>query len=360
MKELYDAILIDEGQDLVGDDEYKYEGKQSFYYMAYKSLKPIENDNQKLRRLIWAYDELQSLSDKKIPSSKEIFGDKNLVRGKYKGGANKSEIMKKCYRTPYQILTTAHAVGMGIFRKEGILSGYTRKDEWENVGYEVVKGDFRKIGSEVVIHRPLENSPNPINDYDKSDKVRLNLYNSEHDMIRDLAECIEHDIKLEELNPSRDILILNLYDGYMGSKIDKEIGLYLNNRNIDIYIPSQPNINQYFCHWSQLKRDLFWYDGAVTISQVGRAKGNEAAMVYIIGLEEIGKDESSIKQRNKLFTAMTRAKCWVNLMGVGHYTLYEEIEKAINSNGTFKFNYTKPKKETNDFMDEDETSIYNK
>lgn len=74
LKEIFDAILIDEGQDLVGDDDFKYDGKQAFYYMAYKSLKPISNDASNLRRLIWAYDELQSLNDKKIPSSKEIFG----------------------------------------------------------------------------------------------------------------------------------------------------------------------------------------------------------------------------------------------------------------------------------------------
>lgn len=359
LEEIYDAVLIDEGQDLVGDDEYKYEGKQSFYYMAYKSLKPIKNEDRKLRRLIWAYDELQSLSDKKIPSGKEIFGDNALVQGKYKGGINKSEVMKKCYRTPYDILTTAHAVGMGLFREKGMLSGYTRKGEWENVGYEVLEGDFRKIGSEIVIHRPRENSPNPIEEFDQDTKVKLNIYNSEFDMIKYLAKSIEKDIKVEGLNPSKDILILELYRNSKKSiNFEQELGKLLNSRNIDFYIPTQPDKNQYESDWRTLKPDLFWFDNAVTISKIARAKGNEAPMIYIVGLEDIAKNESSIQERNKLFTAMTRAKCWVSLMAVGSYSLYGEIEKAIESKGTFKFKFSKPKKETNDFLDEGEV-FYN-
>lgn len=96
--------------------------------MAYKSLKPT-NEDSKLRRLVWAYDELQSLNDKKIPSSEEILRDRTLVTEKYKDGINKSEIMRKCYRTPHHILTAAHVIGMGLFRNDGLISRYTRKDE---------------------------------------------------------------------------------------------------------------------------------------------------------------------------------------------------------------------------------------
>ena len=55
----------------------------------------------------------------------------------YKGGINKSEIMHRCYRTPGEILTAAHAIGMGLLRPDGILSGLTRKKEWKSIGYEV-------------------------------------------------------------------------------------------------------------------------------------------------------------------------------------------------------------------------------
>lgn len=355
LEQIYDAILIDEGQDLIGDEKFKYEEKQSFYCMAYKSLKPIETEGKKLRRLVWAYDELQSLNDKKIPSSKEIFGDNTLVSGIYKGGIKKSEIMKKCYRTPYQILTTAHAVGMGFFREGGLISGYTTKEEWEKIGYEIVQGDFRKIGSEIILRRPIENSPNPINEFYQGNTVELKTFTSEYDMIRELANNIKNDITKENLNLSRDILIINLNDKYNNST-EKEIGIALNDLGINYYIPSMPTVNEHECDWKNKIPDKFWHDKGVTLSKVPRAKGNEACMVYIVGLEAIAKNEGNVKERNKLFTAMTRAKCWVKLMGVGSYTLYEEIEKAIECNGTFKFKFTKPKKETDDILEDEQSN----
>lgn len=347
LEQIFDAILIDEGQDLVGDESFKYNGMQSFYYMAYKSLKPIKADS-KLRRFIWAYDELQSLSDKKIPSSEEIFGDSTLVTGKYKGGINKSEIMRKCYRTPHHILTAAHAIGMGFFRDEGLISSYTRKDEWENIGYKVLSGDFTKEGNEITLHRPIENSPNPITEFYKESCIEFNTFNSEYDMLNELARNIKDDIDNQGLNPSRDILIINLKESYGSKYLQEEIGKYLNKEEISFYIPSYETVNEFKYDWRKAKPEVFWMDGAVTISQIGRAKGNEAPMVYIIGLDEIAINESSIKHRNKLFTALTRAKCWVKLMGVGSYSLYEEIEKAIKSNGTFTFKFSRPKKDTND------------
>jgi superfamily I DNA and RNA helicase len=35
--------------------------------------------------------------------------------------------MRRCYRTPGQILTAAHAMGMGLLRPEGMLTGITNK-----------------------------------------------------------------------------------------------------------------------------------------------------------------------------------------------------------------------------------------
>ena len=349
LEEIFDAILIDEGQDLIGDNKFKYEGKQPFYYMAYKSLKKVNSNEEKdLRRLVWAYDELQSLNDTKIPSSKEIFGDSSLITGIYKGGMKKSEIMKKCYRTPHQILTSAHAIGMGFYRKEGILSGYTTKEDWENIGYNVV-GDFRKVGSEIVLERPLENSPNPINNCYSGNFFEFKKYSNEIDMIRDLANNIKADIDIQKLNASRDILIINLKESFKGREYSKLIGKILNEKGINYYTPGCGHLNILKeIDYRNNRPDRFWVDGAITIAPIIRAKGNEAAMVYIVGVEDVAANEASVASRNKLFTALTRAKCWVKLMGVGSYSLYSEIEKAIESNGKFRFIYRKPKKDSND------------
>ncbi len=141
---LYDAILIDEGQDLVFNPEYKEHGVQPFYWMAYNFCKPIatsetlslfepeekSNDSsQDLRRLIWAYDEAQCLDSLAIPTAREVFGKSfsSLLQGQYEGGIKRSTVMHRCYRTPGPILTAAHAIGMGLLREEGMISGVTTK-----------------------------------------------------------------------------------------------------------------------------------------------------------------------------------------------------------------------------------------
>lgn len=349
LEQIFDAIFIDEGQDLVGDNKFKYEDKQAFYYMAYRSLKPTKgSDGKELRRLVWAYDELQSLNDTKIPSSKEILGDSSLVTGIYKGGIRKSEIMRKCYRTPYQILTAAHAIGMGFFRKSGMLTGYTTQKDWDNIGYKVVKGDFKKEGNEIVLERPIENSPNPINEFYKGNCFEFKKYSTENDLFEDLAENIYNDTKIQKLNPSRDILVVHLKEIYDFKYLER-IAETLNRRGINYYVPSCGSSNIVSSRdWKSKKPDKFWDEGSVTISPIVRAKGNEAPMVYVVGVEEVAQNESDIAFRNKLFTALTRAKCWVKLMGVGSYSLYSEIEKAIESKGNFRFIYRKPKRESND------------
>ncbi|BAZ47084.1 pentapeptide repeat protein (plasmid) [Chondrocystis sp. NIES-4102] len=154
LKPIFDAVLIDEGQDLVADPiELNYEDKQAIYWMAYQSLRPSDPEQPEQRRLIWAYDEAQSLDTLKIPTAKELFGEELsqlLSRGRqYKGGINKSEVMHRCYRTPGEILTAAHAIGMGLLRPNGMLSGLTTKAEWESIGYEV-QGAFRE-GQEITV-----------------------------------------------------------------------------------------------------------------------------------------------------------------------------------------------------------------
>ncbi len=173
--QIYDAILIDEGQDLMAD-KWKYEGKQPFYWLAYQALRPADPIHPEQRRLIWAYDEAQSLDSLTIPTASELFGPElgHLVTGKHRGGINKSEIMHRCYRTPHYILTAAHGISMGLLRPQGMLTGITRKEEWEAIGYEVT-GSFRP-GREITLKRPRENSPNPIEELWQGSVIDFQAY----------------------------------------------------------------------------------------------------------------------------------------------------------------------------------------
>ena len=70
---------------------------------------------------------------------------------------------------------------------------------------------------------------------------------------------------------------------------------------------------------------------------ISRAKCNEAYLVYILGLDNIAKNERNFSLRNQLFVALTRAKAWVELSGIGAYPFYDEIQQVINSGDSFTF-----------------------
>lgn len=337
---MFDAVLIDEGQDLVVDpDELAYEDKQVIYWMAYESLRPIDPDHSEQKRLIWAYDEAQSLDTHKIPTAPQLFGLnlalRRMVTGTHKGGIKKSEIMHRCYRTPGPIITAAHAIGMGFLRPEGMLSGLTTKYEWNYIGYEVT-GDFRKKNEQITLHRPPKNSPNPVPDLWAAPVIEVDIYDSRQEELTALAQDIKHNLDYDSLQPSREILVIVL-GNYEAIDLETNVASFLMNQGIDIFIPSGVRMNQLNPRWPNNDPDRFWYKNAVTVSRIARAKGNEADMVYVVGFDNVAKNESDVNLRNQLFVALTRARGWVRLSGIGSYPMYEEMQRVIASGDTFTF-----------------------
>ena len=345
---MFDAILIDEGQDLVAEDDLKYQDKQAIYWLAYQSLRPADSEHPEQKRLIWAYDEAQSLDSLKIPTAPELFGiDTNLnkaVTGSYKGGIKKSEIMRRCYRTPGQILTSAHAIGMGLLRPEGMLTGLTNQKAWKEIGYEVV-GDSKFIsGRQITLRRPPENSPNPISEIWGKPVLEFETYGSRQEEMKALAEKIMHNIVHDGLNPSRDILVVILGSTYEAMELETQIAGFLMEYDIDVYIPTALKLNDLVPQYPNHDPDKFWHEGGVTVSRITRAKGHEADMVYVVGFDNVARNENDVNFRNQLFVALTRARGWANLSGVGSYPMYEEMRKVIASGESFTFTYKRPPK----------------
>lgn len=344
---MFDAILIDEGQDLVTDADLKFADKQAIYWLAYQALRPVSVEQPQEKRLIWAYDEAQSLDNLTVPTAKEIFGaelaDILNKQPQYPGGIMRSHIMRHCYRTPGRVLTAAHAVGMGLLRPQGMLSGITNKKDWEKIGYEV-NGDFRRLGQQITIHRPAKYSPNPIPEIWGEPVLEFETYNTRQEELTALSEKVMHNIVHDGLNPSRDILILILGTSMEAKDLEVQVAEFLIQQGIDIYIPSAPQNNTVTFAWQESKPNMFWDDGSVTVSRLPRAKGNEADMVYLLGLDSIARHESDLTLRNQLFVAMTRTKAWLSLSGIGKYPMYEEMCQVISSCDTFTFSYNRPPK----------------
>lgn len=76
----------------------------------------------------------------------------------------------------------------------------------------------------------------------------------------------------------------------------------------------------------------FFRDDSVVYSSVRRAKGNETFMVYIVNAQKCVNSLRRRSDRNGLFTAITRSKGWVRVLGYGEdmETLNQEFEEIKN------------------------------
>lgn len=338
---IYDAILIDEGQDLIVDN-WKYENKQPFYWLAYQALRPAKLTQPEQKRLIWAYDEVQSLASFSIPSASELFGENlgHLVTGKYPGGIKKSEILSRCYRTPQPILTAAHAISMGLLRPGGMLTGITRREDWQAIGYQVT-GRFL-TNQKITIKRPPENSPNPMPQLWQNNLIEFKTYPTRQQELSALADQIIYNFRYDGLRPSREILVIILGNFFEATQLETHVAKFLLNHEIDIFIPGNSDCNIIKTDREKRNPNQFWCEGCVTVSRIHRAKGNEADMVYIVGLDNLAKDENNLHLRNQLFIALTRARGWVNLSGIESYPFYQEMQQVIDSGDTFTFIFRRP------------------
>ncbi|WP_292826333.1 nuclease-related domain-containing DEAD/DEAH box helicase [Nostoc sp. JL33] len=319
---LYDALLIDEGQDL----------PPILYQLAYQILSdPV--------RLYWAYDEAQGIGSLIVPDADTIFGrnpDGSLVvdlRGNYEGGILKGHRMKKCYRTPRFLLMTAHAINMGLFREGGALQAVTRKNQWEALGYEILEGNFQAVGKPVTITRPDSESPHPIDqkDFELKDAVGSSLvvktFSSENEECKWIAQQVGNDIKLG-FDPW-DIVITALSGDYE-KEYFSSMKIALQGQGIKSYIAGVDG-----------SPSIFRINECVTISNIYRAKGNEAWKVYACRFNYateplLFKQEEELHKRNEAFVAITRARVWCVVTGLDS-PIFDELQKAIEQYPNFTF-----------------------
>jgi superfamily I DNA and RNA helicase len=303
---LYDYIFVDEGQDFPA----------SFIKLCVTLAKQ--------NRVVFAYDDLQTIFQPTAPAIKDIIGtDKH---GNPLVDLNEDVVLDKCYRNPREILVCAHALGFGIYGR--IAQMLENKEQWEDIGYKVHQGNFT-AGSFTEIERPAVNSLTTISENQSPDEiVKAFDYASFDEEVSATVQSIRNDLA-EGLRPE-DILVITVDDRFAKNylrAISEELasfGIRANNIHEDSY-----GI-----------RD-FHKDGNVTLSTVHKAKGNEAFMVYVVGVDALYKSFAGPRERNVLFTAMTRAKGWVRVSGLGQGAIEwkSEIGKALNEFPYLRFHY---------------------
>jgi len=133
-----------------------------------------------------------------------------------------------------------------------------------------------------------------------------------------VAHCIVTDIREEGLLPE-DICVICVDQRHI-SDYYTSIERLLKGSGVKVFnMLIAPNANRRFS-----------FEGHVTLATLNKAKGNETGMVYIVGADALFKYPNNVIARNKLFTAITRAKGWVVILGTGEDIMKvckDELEK---------------------------------
>lgn len=323
---IYDVILVDEAQDF----------SPAFLEICYKMIREP-------KRLVYAYDELQNLRLQSLPAPEKIFGRNSLGEPNVRfttdeeGKPQQDIILDKCYRNSRPVLVTAHALGFGIYRtprhanESGLVQMFDQKDLWREIGYQVAGGALED-GKSVVLKRTSASSPEFLEKHSPiEDLIVFRHFDTQDEQDQWVANEIKQNLHNDELRLD-DIIVINP-DPLTTRLIVAPIRNYLFQLGIQSHtagVDTDP--------------DIFFAENndSVAFTGIYRAKGNEAAMVYIINAQScLDAPFELAKVRNQLFTAITRSKAWVRVVGVGKKMemLIDEYQKVKDHDFTLDFVY---------------------
>ncbi|MEG3167294.1 ATP-binding domain-containing protein [Sphingomonas sp. LB3N6] len=221
----------------------------------------------------------------------------------------------------------AHAIGFGIYSEKPVQM-LQNGAHWEDVGYEVLAGNFQP-GSPTVIRRPDRNSPAILTAPAGLPSVegvhKANLTEEVDYCVAEFQRFIASGLEPHELMAiAIDDRAAKVYLSELGAKL-AAVGIQSNNIIADRF--SEPP---------------FMIEGKVTLSTVYRAKGNEAAVVAVLGCD--GVPLRSRTGRNRLFTAFTRTKGWLRVTGQGEkfIPLLREMNQAMANAPELRFTMPDP------------------
>lgn len=309
--DLYDAVLIDEAQDL----------PPSFFRV-------VDALTKQPKRIIWAYDELQNLTETGMASPPELF-DREITLTNAQDAPHQDIILPVCYRNTPWALTLAHSLGFGLFREAGIVQHFDEPSMWAEIGYMAESGVL-DAGREVTLRRAPRSFPQFFtNLLSPENAVSSRAFKSRDEQYAWIAGQIKKNIEEDELDPD-DIMVV------LTEPISQKPEYYQLRRHLDSH-----GITSDLAGITN-DRDAFLQPGSVTVSGIYRAKGNEAPMVYIVNADHCAIGHELIRLRNILFTGITRSRAWVRITGVGRGmdALQAEIDRVVSNE--FKLTFTIP------------------
>jgi superfamily I DNA and RNA helicase len=299
---LYDAVLIDEAQDLPA----------SFFQVVY-------HFTQQPKRVVWAYDDLQKLSEARMPSLEELFGRDShgeprvtLVSAV---GARQDIVLERVYRNPPETLTVAHALGLGIYRKT-LVQHFDDATLWLDIGYRVRSGSLEP-GKLVTLERSPESYPPFFKELLTSDDIIVTRrFANVLQQANFVARSIRDELRVGELECD-DILVV-LPSALTAKSDARVIQTALAQVGLDSHLAGVTS-----------SVDEIFRPNSIALAHIHRSKGNEAAMVYVVNADQCLDGPGLITLRNTLFTAITRSRAWTRVCGID--PRMAQLEAEINA-----------------------------
>lgn len=315
-EEHFDAVLIDEAQDL----------PQPFFELVWLSTK-------KPKRIVYAYDELQNLSDLQMFPAEQLFGSggnnhPRVTLRNQPGEPKQDIILPVCYRNSPWSLSVAHSLGFGIYRPDGLVQMFENASLWSDIGYENLDGEIQP-GADVRIQRKRSASPGYFIDLiQPSDAVAFHEFADSSAEFDWVVDDVLYQIQNEEIDYD-DVLIITSNPINIRKDAARLIRKFA-ERDVESHLVGVTS-----------STDSVFQKNSIAITSIYRAKGNEAPLVYFVGAEYCASGFGLARKRNILFTAMTRSRAWVRISGCGAdmSALMQEVERAVEVDYRLEFKY---------------------
>lgn len=304
----FDYILVDEAQDF----------PLSFF-------KLIEKVCKLPRKVVIAYDELQTTNDNRIPEFEELFGKDENGNAIISLNSRFDYVLKKTYRNDPKVLFTAVALGFGFYAD--LVQIIKSEETWNALGFDCET--VLENGKNVVISRDPQNSPNSISKFLNNETVDYENFDTPEHESNKVVEIITNLINEEHVQP-QDILVIDVNN----NKNDflKNIQAKLSLNSIESHIPGIITDSREF-----IKQDK------VTLSTPRNSKGNEVPVVIVVNAEIIYKARNKERgriSRNFLFISITRAKAMVRIFACDKTQQFvNEMKKIIDNYPKYKFKF---------------------
>jgi len=278
----FDAIFVDEGQDLESED----------FKLLLDLIRPNEVSGEK--PIMIFYDDAQNVYGRSRPTWRDV--GINVV-------GERSYVMRECFRNTRQIVELAFNVLLG---SQSQPSERVRTRTYADINYLQERGVIEEAGDHIRVKFAEREGNKPI----------IEEFNNREEEVNWLAEELTRLIVDEDVRTEDVLVLMNSPENFNFEMLKEKIVEKIDG--LEFIEPFGSNKKD--------KDRYIFQAGKLTISTIHGAKGYDAPIVFLAGIDMIRTDKEG---RAAFYVAATRAKMFLYLSGITQqYSLLEEARKV--------------------------------